>query len=70
MNYQATYRSALGASWWANAAQNHISLPPLNNPILPFSTHRSMSLRTRRRQPLESASGVDQCGLASIVALW
>ena len=69
MNYQATYRSALGAGWRANAAQNHISLPPLDEPVLPFTMHRSMSLRTRMRQPLESASGVDQWGLAAIVAL-
>jgi hypothetical protein len=70
MACKATYRSTLGDSWWPNAALKHIPLPPVNKTVPPFRMHRSVSSRARMRQPLESASGVDQWGLASILDLW
>jgi hypothetical protein len=69
MAYKATYRSALDASWWVNGALKHIPLLPVNKTVPPFRVHRSVSLRARMRQPLESASEADQFGFASILGL-
>jgi hypothetical protein len=69
MAYKATHRSALDASWWANGALKHIPLLPVNKTVPPFRMHRSVSLRARMRQPLESASEADQFGFASILGL-